>query len=110
VVGVTADEPFEVRLSAAVTDLEKLVRRLRSLSPAAWRDRGRPVRETLSGLVALSSELEGRPLETPEVADHVLADAVAVIGGDVLSAAASGHPAALSRAQELISSALNDTR
>lgn len=108
---MTAGESFAARASVAAADLDKLVRRLRSLSPRAWQDRSATVRAALAGLVELSSELEGRALEPPEVADHVLPDAVAVIGTDVLTTARrADDEAAVARMHELIKTALNVTR
>jgi uncharacterized coiled-coil protein SlyX len=75
-------EPSQVR-----DDLELLVRRLRSLSPAAWRSRRTAVEELLAAMERLTAEAEQRPARpVPEVADHALADAVSVLGTDAIVA------------------------
>lgn len=76
--------PLEADLAAASWDLELLVRRLRSLSSRARQDRVGAARAALDGLVALDARLEDRRLVAPRVADHILADAIAVVGGDVM--------------------------
>ena len=108
---VPARDSFHPDLVAATADLAKLVRRLRSLSPRAWVDRRAPVQAALNGLVALNGKLEGRRLDAPVVADHVFADAVAVIGGDVLKALAQSQDrTGLDLAVQLIEDALAKTR
>ena len=66
--------------SAAVrSDLDRLVRRLRHLPPGAWPDRRAAVRELLVTLA------DPRPV--PDLPDHALADAVAVIGSVAIDVA-----------------------
>lgn len=64
-----------------------MVRRLRALSPRAWETRRAAARRALARLVALQAETEGVPLKPPEVPDHTLGDAIAVVGGDLLDTA-----------------------
>jgi hypothetical protein len=78
------DSAYERELSAAQGDLDRLTRRLRSLSARARAERSAVISAALHDLVAIAAAVEGRPLAPPAVADHVLADAVAVIGADVL--------------------------
>jgi hypothetical protein len=85
-----AETDYDARLALAEAELERLVRRLRSLSAAAWRERRPPVLLALGRLAQLTALTEQRKLPVlPELADHALADAVAVIGGDVLVVLAS---------------------
>ena len=84
-----------------MTDLDRLVRRLRALTPRSWqaKDRAGVVRRLADDLVAIGGE--GHRL--PDVPDYALADVIAVVGADAIavdSAAASA----------LILKALNDTR
>jgi hypothetical protein len=98
-------------MATTVADLDRLVRRLRALSPRGWKDRRAPAQAALDGLVALDTQLEERDLESPTVADHVLPDAVALIGGDVLEAIATTENAdALEAVRRLIGEALVATR
>jgi hypothetical protein len=73
-----------------VSDLDLLVRRLRGLSPSGWRarDRAATVRRLVAELAAIGGE--GHPV--PDLPEHALADAVAVLGADALEvdAAATG--------------------
>jgi hypothetical protein len=84
-----------------VTDLDRLVRRLRGLTPRGWQanDRVGAVRRLAADLVAIGAE--GHRL--PEMPDHALADVIAVVGADALAA----DPAAAGR---LIEAALEATR
>lgn len=66
-------------------ELDRLVARLRHLSPAEWPVRRGAVLTALSELAALGDALE--PHQVPALPDHALADALAVIGGDALDAA-----------------------
>jgi hypothetical protein len=67
-----------------VTDLDRLVRRLRGFSPRSWRADGRAetVRRLAADLVAVGGE--GHHL--PDVPDYALADVIAVVGADALAA------------------------
>jgi hypothetical protein len=106
-----AGESFEAELATVKADLARLVRRLRSLSPRSWQPRRPVANSLLAGLVELSASLERRPLEPPGVPDHVLADAVAVIGGDVLAAiTAMQDQDALAAVSDLLRNALDGTR
>jgi hypothetical protein len=82
-------------------ELERLVRRLRSLSPRAWASRRDVVRRLLDDLAALSAP--GR--RVPDLPDHALGDAVAVLGQDALS-----DPETRERAAHLVRGALDATR
>ena len=84
-----------------MTELARLVRRLRSFPPRAWRDpaRGELVRRLAAELAAV-----GAPdRELPDLPDHVLADAVAVLAADALDADAA-------RAARIIRTALEALR
>ena len=108
---VTGGASFDSEVAATAAELERLVRRLRSLSRRAWKDRRPPAQTALDGLVALDAQLEQRELESPTVADHVIPDAVALIGGDVLDAVATtGNADALEAVRRLIGEALVATR
>lgn len=103
--------PLEAELTAAREDLALLIRRLRSLSPRARTDRADAVRAALAGLVALDHRLEGGPPQPPNVADHILADAIAVIGGDVLETIVVGRDrSVLTEVTGLLERALSQTR
>jgi hypothetical protein len=104
-------DAFDTELASAREDLGRLVRRLRSLSPASWRDRQAAARAALDGFVALEVQLESAPLTPPMLATHVLPDAIAVVGGDALEAiAATADRSALATARTLLESALAATR
>lgn len=78
---------YEGRLEQASGELARLVRRLRSLSPQAWTSRRARVQAALARLAELAGKAEGRQVPPlPSVADHALADAAAVVGGDGLDA------------------------
>ena len=104
------EDGFDDRLAAAAADLGLLVRRLRSLSPRAWQDRRDTARTALAELVALNARLEGRELWPPNVADHILPDAIAVVGGDVLAVIEGERSAAIGEFLRLIGAALRQTR
>ena len=63
-----------------MSDVDRLVRRLRSYSTRAWRTDGRSdrVRRLAADLVELGGS--GHPV--PDLADHVLPDAVAVLAAE----------------------------
>jgi hypothetical protein len=88
---VSADDlGYDERLSLARGELARLALRLRSLSPLAWRPRRKVVVQTLSRLAELGGRAEHREVPAvPIVADHALADAVVVIGGDAIAALAA---------------------
>jgi hypothetical protein len=93
-------------------NLGLLIRRLRRLSPNAWRSRRAPVEDLLAGLEKIAAQLEGRPPRpVPALPDYALADAVAVVGGDVVTQIdqLSGSPS-LSEMGRLIRYALDATR
>jgi hypothetical protein len=89
---VSAEEAdYKVRLAFAEAELGRLVRRLRSLSPAAWQERRSSVLPGLGRLVVLTALAERQEvLELPAPADHVLADVAAVVGGDAIIALGIG--------------------
>ena len=81
--------------------LDLLVRRLRGLTPRAWAARRDVVRRLLVELAELSAP--GRRL--PDLPDHALGDAVAVLGRDALA-----DPQTHERAAQLVRGALDATR
>jgi hypothetical protein len=84
-----------------MTELDRLVRRLRSFPPRAWQDpaRGALVRRLAADLAAV-----GAPGHVPpDLPDHVLADAVAVLAADAMDANAA-------RAAGIIRAALDALR
>jgi hypothetical protein len=79
----TRTEDYAARLAEVEKDIDRLVRRLQSLSTLAWSTRREVVRSLLGQLIEISGRAEGRCLpELPDVADFALADAVAVIASD----------------------------
>ena len=84
-----------------MSELDRLVRRLRSLTARGWRahDRAGVVRRLADDLVAIGGE--GHQL--PELPDHALPDVVAVVGADALAK----DEAATSK---LLAAALEETR
>jgi hypothetical protein len=87
------DGRFDEQLALARDELARLVRRLRNLSPTAWTARRAPVLLALSRLAAVGALAEQRAMpELPEIADHALADAMAVIGSDVIFVLAGAPP------------------
>jgi hypothetical protein len=84
---VAAGEGYDELVSLAVAELNRLIRRMTQLSPRAWSTRREPVRGLLRELAVLDATLESTDRhEVPDLPDHALADATAVIGGDVLEA------------------------
>jgi hypothetical protein len=80
---------YDERFKQANAHLDRLVRRLQSLSDAAWTSRRDPVVECLRRLVELDGVAEGLQMpRLPELASFALADAIAVVTGDVLAALA----------------------
>jgi hypothetical protein len=80
-------EGYGERVDLAAAELDRLIRRLRSLTTNAWRPREAAVRDALVQLVELdraAERCEQRAL--PDLPVHALADAVAVVGGDALEA------------------------
>jgi hypothetical protein len=78
---------YDHRIALAGGELARLVLRLRSLSPLAWRTRRKAVLAALRSLAELSGRAEQRVVPAvPAIADYALADAVAVIGGDAIAA------------------------
>jgi hypothetical protein len=75
-------------IAAVEADLNRLVQRLRGLSPAAWRSRRDVVADLLTRLEQATAELESRPPKpVPALPDYASANAVAVLGGDAIAAA-----------------------
>jgi len=67
--------------------MDRLVRRLRSLSESAWRSRREPVTVLLENLASLTGRLERIPAPVaPDLPVYALPDAVVLLGGDVLIA------------------------
>jgi hypothetical protein len=94
---VDAGETDEARLVRALGDLDRLVQRLQRLSPAAWRSREAPVREALTEMASLDCRLAGvGPRRLPsDLPLHALADAVSVVGADLLTELRRDRDAAL---------------
>jgi hypothetical protein len=108
---VASGESFEDELAAAADGLSLLVRRLRSLLPRPLADRQEAATTALTGLAVLSARLDGRTHASPIVAGHVVADAIAVVGADVLdSLAVSQDPVCLAELRRLVEVALDQTR
>jgi hypothetical protein len=103
--------PSDEDLRAAAADLDLLVRRLRLFTPRTWRSHRESIQALIAELVRLSSLIESRNLPVPELPDHVLADAVAVIGTDLLSPTDVSMPAGvLAELRTALSDALTATR
>jgi hypothetical protein len=78
---------YDERLALADGELARLVRRLRSLPPASWDRRRRAILMVLDQLSAVTAAAENTAVPAlPDLPDHALADAVAVLGGDVIVA------------------------
>jgi hypothetical protein len=75
--------------------LDRLVRRLRSFSPRAWRTGGR--RETVRRLVDELVALGGSGRAAPDVREHALGDAVAVLAREAVEAGEADAVGALLR-------------
>jgi hypothetical protein len=106
-------EPTEAdRLGRLAADVDQLVRRLRSLGRSSWESRRSSVRALLGDLADISARAEGRPFSAvPDLPDHGLADAVAVISGDLLEVLIPRTCAdLLQEAQEVIGRALEETK
>jgi hypothetical protein len=95
----TPDDAYDELLGLAAAELTRLIRRLSSLSGRAWATRREAAVALLTGLAALDVALEGTgPHPVPDLPDHAFADALALIGGDVLEAlVAHRDPASLDR-------------
>jgi hypothetical protein len=108
----TADSDDEALLGAAWSDLDRLVGRLQRLSESAWRPRRELVMTLLDELARVDARLENVELTPlPDLANFALADALAVIGGDVLEClGAGGHRAVLDEVASLVQAALVSTR
>jgi len=80
---------YDERLELTEAELDRLTRRLRSLSPRAWQTRRAYVVETLRALAEIGRAAERRDAYVvPDLPDYALPDAVAVIGRDALEALA----------------------
>jgi hypothetical protein len=91
-------------------DLGRLVRRLMGLSPSAWPSRRSAVTDLLNEMERTTARLEGRPPKTlPAVPDHVLADAVAVVGGDAVGAAGRERDESMAEVRRFIKRLLEAT-
>jgi hypothetical protein len=111
-VSIPDDEAYDELLGLVAAELTRLIRRLSSLSGRAWSSRRDPVHSLLGQLAALGAVVEGSPSHVvPELPDHGLADALAVIGGDLLEALVTHRdPAALDRALAELRAAWSATR
>lgn len=89
-------------------DLDRLVRRLRHLPAAAWPAHRDAVRRLLVELAGLGDALE--PHELPDLPDHALPDALAVLGGDAIDAAQrSADPRLRAAVSEALRRGLSET-
>jgi hypothetical protein len=106
------DAAYDELLGLVAAELTRLIRRLSSLSGRAWSTRRAPVIALLFVLAALDAEVEDTQLhDVPQLPDHGLADALAVIGGDLLEALVTHRdPAALDRALAELRAAWSATR
>jgi hypothetical protein len=95
-------QPDQGPAEAVRSELDRLVRRLREFSPSAWTPRRRDaVLAVLRELAALGDGFESR--QVPDLPDHALADALAVIAGDALDAAErSADPQRLATVREAL--------
>lgn len=88
---------------AVEQELDRLVRRLRHLPAREWPARREAVRTLLAELAA--------PRVAPDLPDHALADAVAVIGREAIAlATAAREPEQRAAVSEAIAAALTATR
>lgn len=101
----------ETPLAEVIGELNRLLKRLRSLSPAAWRPRRSSVLDLLDGLIDLSARFEGTTSHAlPDLPDYALADAVAVTGFDCVDlVGATRDSAALGDLNRLIQVGLRET-
>jgi hypothetical protein len=102
---------YEQELHATAADLDRLVRRLRLFTPRTWLSYRESIQDLLVDLVRIAGVVEGWVLAVPDVPDHVLADAVAVIGADLIDTL-EGQPSedALTELRASLSGALAATR
>jgi hypothetical protein len=78
---------LESKLGIFAEELSRLDRRLRGLSAAAWRSRSGAVRQALEELARVDAHARrDRERSLPDLMDYALADALLVIGADVLEA------------------------
>src|SRR3954447_9127509 len=76
-------EPSPDDVTVTLAGLERLVRRLRGLTPRAWsaKERSERIRALAEALAVIGGE--GHAL--PVVPDHAMADVIAVLGYDALA-------------------------
>jgi hypothetical protein len=109
----TPDEAaYDELLGLVAAELTRLIRRLSSLSGRAWSSRRDPVLALLEAWAALDAVFEESPPHAvPDLPDHGLADALAVIGGDLLEALVTHRDrVALDRALAELRAAWSATR
>jgi hypothetical protein len=108
---VPQPEDFQTQLAMASEDLERLAARLARFSPLAWRTRRAAIQALLAALVTICERQQGRSLPTPDLDTHVLADAVAVIGREIVESLGDAPDRALLDAlRSAIDAALAGTR
>jgi len=84
-----------------VSDLDRLVRRLRGLPPRAWTERGR--RATVRRLAEELVSIGGEGHRLPELPDYAMPDVIAVLGSDA-------YDVDPDRTAQLLAAALEETR
>lgn len=102
---------YEARLGRFQSDLDRLIRRLRTLSSNGWRPREATVRKLAQDLADLSAPLEeSANREVPALPVFGLADAIAVLGSD-LAQLLDDHELenSLAQASALVAAALSGT-
>ncbi len=84
-----------------MSDLDRLVRRLRGLTSRGWSERNR--RTAIRRLAEELAEIGGEGHRLPELPDHAMADVIAVLGADAAAVD-------LERTAQLVAEALAATR
>lgn len=87
---VDADREYDARVQRLAVDLDRLIRRLRSLTRHSWQSRRQGALVLIAELAELSAAAEKLlPCSVPAVPDHTLPDVVAVLSDDLLVALAA---------------------
>lgn len=84
---VDADREYDARVQQLAVDLDRLIRRLRSLTRHSWQPRRGDVLTLVERLAELSAGAEHRVAQAlPALSDHSLVDIVSVLSDDLLDA------------------------